>query len=86
MEVNGQLHEPATLPQGKSPWYPSDRRLRGPQSWSGRGDEKNSQLLPGLEPLISQPIAQGYTTEISRLFVFSIGFVKWTQLSFVVNI
>jgi hypothetical protein len=26
-------------PQGKSPWYPLDRRLGGPQSRSGRGDE-----------------------------------------------
>jgi len=26
-------------PQGKSPWYPLDRRLGGPHSRSGRGDE-----------------------------------------------
>jgi hypothetical protein len=33
-------------PQGKSPWYPLDRRLGGPQSRSGRGgEEKNSQRL-----------------------------------------
>jgi hypothetical protein len=25
MEVSGQLHAPAALPQGKSPWYLSDR-------------------------------------------------------------
>jgi hypothetical protein len=38
-------------PQGKSPWYPLDRRMGGPQSRSGRGgDEKNSQPLPELEP------------------------------------
>jgi hypothetical protein len=30
MEVNGQLHVPAALSQGKSPWYPTDRRLGGP--------------------------------------------------------
>jgi hypothetical protein len=31
-------------PQGKSPWYPLDRRLAGPQSSSGHGGEgKNSQ-------------------------------------------
>jgi hypothetical protein len=36
---------------GKSPWYPLDRRLGGPQSRSGRGgEEKNSQPLPGIEP------------------------------------
>jgi hypothetical protein len=45
-------------PQGKSPWYPLDRRLCGNQSRSGRGgEEKNSQLVPGLEPSIIQPIA-----------------------------
>jgi hypothetical protein len=30
-------------PKGKSPWYPLDRRLGGPQSRSGRcGEEKKS--------------------------------------------
>jgi len=56
--VSGQLHASASLLQGKSPWYPLDRRLGGPQSQSGRdGEEKNSQLLPGLEPPIIQPVA-----------------------------
>jgi hypothetical protein len=51
MEVSGQLHAPAALPQGKSPRYPLDRRLDGPQNRSGRGgEEKNSQLPPGIEP------------------------------------
>jgi hypothetical protein len=37
-------------PQGKSPCYPLDRGLGGPQSRSGRGgEEKNSQLPPGIE-------------------------------------
>jgi hypothetical protein len=38
-------------PQGKSPWYPLDRRLGWPQSrsWYG-GEERNSQNLPGLQP------------------------------------
>jgi hypothetical protein len=27
-------------PAGKNPWYPLDRRLDGPQSWSGRGGEE----------------------------------------------
>jgi len=34
--------------QGKSPWYPLDRRLDGPQSHSERGgEEKNSQPPAG---------------------------------------
>jgi hypothetical protein len=50
MEVSGQLEAPAVLPQGKSPWYPLDRRMGGSQSRSGRGgEEKNSQLPSGIE-------------------------------------
>jgi hypothetical protein len=45
--------------QGKSAWYPLDRRLGASQSRSGRGsEEKNSQPLPGLEPPIIQLVAQ----------------------------
>jgi hypothetical protein len=55
-------------PQGKSPWYPLDRRLGGPQNRSeSGGEEKNSQPLPGIEHPIIQPVAQRYTTELSRL-------------------
>jgi len=44
-------------PQGKGPCYPLDRSLGGPQSWPGcGGEEKNSQSLPGPEPLIILPI------------------------------
>jgi hypothetical protein len=54
-------------PQGETPWYPLDMRLAGTQSRSGRGGKKkNSQPLPGLELPIIQPVAQRYTTELSR--------------------
>jgi hypothetical protein len=54
--------------QGMSPRYPLDSKLDGPQSHSGRGgEEKNSQPPPGLEPPIIHPVAQRYTTELSRL-------------------
>jgi hypothetical protein len=72
MEVSGRLHAPAALPQGKGCRYPLDERLGGPRSRSGHGGEqKNSQPLSGLEPPIIQPVAQRYTTELSRL-LFSI--------------
>jgi hypothetical protein len=59
--------------QGKSSWYPLDRRLGGSQNQSGcSGEEKISQLLLGLKPLIIQPIAQCYTTELSQLLRLSI--------------
>jgi hypothetical protein len=62
MEVSGKLH-----PQ-KRALLTLDKRLGGPQSRSGRGgEEKNSQHLPGLEPPIIQPVAQRYTTELSRV-------------------
>jgi hypothetical protein len=65
-------------PHGKSPRYPLDRRLVGPQGWSGRGGEhKNAQSLPGLEPPIIQPVAQRCTTELSWLPVF----ISYTMLS-----
>jgi hypothetical protein len=55
-------------PQGKSSWYPLDRRLGGPRSRSGHGGEKkNSQPLPGLNPSIIHPVAQSYTTEVTQL-------------------
>jgi hypothetical protein len=58
-------------PQGKSPWYPLNRRLGGPQSWSGgSGEEKNSLPLLGLEPPIIQPVTQRYTTELSWLLSY----------------
>jgi hypothetical protein len=65
----GAIFTPRPLySQGKSPWYPLDRRRGRPQSQSGRGgEENNSQPLPGLEPPIIQPVAQRYTTELSRL-------------------
>jgi hypothetical protein len=44
MEVSGQLHAPAVLP-------PTERAPG--IHWTG--EEKNSQLLPGLEPPIIQP-------------------------------
>jgi hypothetical protein len=66
--VSGQLHAAAALPQGKSPWYPLDRRLGCPQSRSGcGGEERNSQPLQGLEPPIIQLVAQRYTIELSLL-------------------
>jgi hypothetical protein len=68
MEVSGQFHDPVALPQRKKPWCPPDRRLGGTQSQSRRGgEEKNSQPPPGLELPIIQPVAQRYTTELSRL-------------------
>jgi len=51
MEVSGQIHAPAALPEGKSPWHPLDRRLGVPHSRSGHnGEEKKSQPPPGIEP------------------------------------
>jgi hypothetical protein len=52
------------LPRGKSPQYPLDRRLGGPQSPSGRrGEEKILDLTGTRTPNSSvvQPVASRYT-------------------------
>jgi hypothetical protein len=47
-----------------------DRRLDGPQFWTGHcGEEKNSQLLSGLEPSIIQSVAQRYATDLYLFIV-----------------
>jgi hypothetical protein len=66
MEVSGQLHAPAALPQEKSPWYQLDRRLGGPQTRSGRGGEEiNPQPPPGIEPY--KPDRPSRSTALYRL-------------------
>jgi len=58
MEVSGQLHALATLLPGKENLVPIGWEAGWPQSMSGRcGEEKNSQLVPKLEPPIMQPVA-----------------------------
>jgi hypothetical protein len=47
--------------------------MGGPQSRSKRGgEEKNSHPLRGIEPPIIQPVAQRYSTEVSRLQINNI--------------
>jgi len=49
-------------PQGKSTWYPVDRRLGRTQSWSGHGDdEKNSLPLLQIKPWLSSLLPSCYT-------------------------
>jgi hypothetical protein len=45
MTVSGQLHAPDALSPGKSPRYPLDRRLSGPQSRSGRGGGEKIRVI-----------------------------------------
>jgi hypothetical protein len=47
--VSGQRHTPAALyPRGRTPRYPLDRRLDGPQRWSGHKSLDENSL--GIEP------------------------------------
>jgi hypothetical protein len=69
-------------PQGKSPWYTMDRKQDGLQRSSGfGGEEKNSQPLPGFEPQIIQPVAQRYSTELSRLLICVIMYLFLSLIS-----
>jgi hypothetical protein len=70
--VSGQLHAPAALPQGKSPWYPLNRRLGGPQSRSGCPHRESNPRTP-----IVQPVAQRYTDwAITALFMFKVNYIN----------
>jgi hypothetical protein len=51
-------------PRGKSPWFPLDKRLGGPQNWSGRlGEEKILDRIgaQNSNSSVIQPIASRYT-------------------------
>jgi hypothetical protein len=48
MGVSGQRHAPAALyPRGKNPRYPLYSRLGGPQSRSGRREQKKNPVSVG---------------------------------------
>jgi len=47
----------------KEPWYPMNRRLVGPRSWSGHSGEENT--LPGYEPWNVHPKAYFQTSQQS---------------------
>jgi hypothetical protein len=49
-EWSASRHDRFT-PQGKSPPYPLDRRLGGPQSWSGRRREEKIHDPTGIRTL-----------------------------------
>jgi hypothetical protein len=72
---DGQPYAPAALPSGKSPRYPWNRRLGGPQSQFGRGGEdKNSKPPAGMEPQSSKSVASHYI--IRNLIIYIILPVK----------
>jgi hypothetical protein len=57
MEVSDQLQAPAALLQVKSPQYPLDKRLGGPQSRYGRNDEEKNLWPAGNRTPAVQPVA-----------------------------
>jgi hypothetical protein len=62
------LSPAALYHRGKSPRYPLDKRLGGPQSLSGRrGLKKNPLPLSGIEPRLSSPWSDTVLTELPRL-------------------
>jgi hypothetical protein len=65
LEVSGQLHA-----QGRSPWYPLDWRLDGPQSQCGQfGLEKNMSFFPARNWTLAKQLMVCSCTELSQLFV-----------------
>jgi len=60
MGVGGQHHAPAALPPGQTR-YPLYRRLRGPQSQSGRVRKNLATTQTGFDPRTAQAVASCYT-------------------------
>jgi hypothetical protein len=79
MEVSGQLHDTAALFQGKSPRYPLDRRLGGPQSCSGRGVEKKIPTSsPPWKPQISHRLTSSNNKGKGQAkYCFCLSTVSW---------
>jgi hypothetical protein len=66
MGLNGQRHAPAALyPQGKDPRYPLDRRLDGPQNWSGQRLQEKSFAYNGNQTPIVQSVIRHYIDWVS---------------------
>jgi len=77
MEVSGQLHAPATLPPGNSPWYPLDRRLCESQSRSERGGEEKKFPAPAgnrtpVHPARSLALIRSYNSVKQLYFLMHI--------------
>jgi hypothetical protein len=50
-------------PRRKSPLYPLDRKLGGPQNQSGHCGEEKHVPMPGIQPLDIQPVAHRDATD-----------------------
>jgi hypothetical protein len=67
MNISSQLQAPAALPSKKEPRYPLVRRLGGPQSRSGRGDEEEN-LKKGIKLLGNQRNKVRLLTDLTTTF------------------
>jgi hypothetical protein len=80
MEVSGRLHIPATLPPGKEPWYPLDRRLGGPQNRSAQHEEEKNFAPTGTRTpnprSFIQPAASCYTDWAIAALILHLGVWK----------
>jgi len=60
--IEQSITHPCGFANRKKPWYSSNRRLHGPQSWSRHSGEKiNILALPGFNPWTIQPQPRHYT-------------------------
>jgi hypothetical protein len=52
--VSGQLHAPAALHPRKEPPEPLDRKLDGPQNWSGRSGREKFLTVPVIQSVVNR--------------------------------
>jgi hypothetical protein len=72
----------AGLPQGKSPQYPLNRRLGGPQNESGERGEKKNIALTGTRTLTPRPSSPQPDPVPPVLYLFKISFKRWCLVVF----
>jgi hypothetical protein len=61
MEVSGQLHAWSLYSQGKSPWYPLDRRLGRPQAGL---DAMVKRKIPSLSRILLKSTLEKYIVKL----------------------
>ena len=80
MEVSGQLHALATLPQGRDNCTHPLRSWVVPRDSMDRFEHENLSPLPGFKPQTVQPVASHYIA-----YVILVHFVRLHYKIFVLN-
>jgi hypothetical protein len=83
--LSGQLHGPAASLLRKLPPYPRSRRLGGPQSWSGRYDERRNIFALADPRFLGRPI-RSLVTLLTELVWLRIGAILYEIIDVLLSV